>query len=346
MLISKVRLPRVSGLLVLAVFVIAVLAASLAGAAQVTLPGDSFDNMAQGKVVIRALWGKGADQIGLLKEPDCGPQGAMSFTVGKDGSIYILDQINERVQKYDAQGKIVGSTPIGTSLADTIAVADTGEVYVMDSILTRKIWLAGADRANSVNSWSLPSVTGLAQATDLTVVDGVVWIEGGHTKRYPVISNGKTLSAESVLMGAVDGRKGSADIASVTAVKKGTGRVTLGVEGKSALEGSIDLDVVSERDILSVETLATDAAGRIYLGLLLYKEGPEPTFDLLGSCFSVACIKADGTLIGLVDTPEKTYTENRRRLVVAQDGTIYQMQTDSAGLQVVAYTIPSGGQAR
>lgn len=308
-------------------------------AAVVHLPSKDFDKYGKSRVIVNTSWGSGPGQIGLTVEPDVQPQGAKSFAVGKDGSVYILDQVNQRVQHFDKNGKHVKSLPADRPQLDNIAVSDTGAVYVVDSIVARKVWQLGKDK----KSWDLPDLSELRFVTDMMVEGEDVSVEAGHVASYPVTKNGKALSDQAVRAAGTRGRKTKGPVAfSLGARLASKNEVVL--TGESDL--SFTLNVRSERDILGIETLGTDRRGRMYLGLLLYEEGPAPDYKLLGSCFYVACLRADGTLYGQVDMPETTHTEGLRRLMIGDDGTIYQLQTDESGVRVVAWTLEDGGQAR
>lgn len=323
---------RKIGLLVLFVLV----AAYPCSAGQFILPGMDFGPFGEGKVIVSASWGSGPGQIGLLTEPGVQPQGAVSFTVGRDGSIYILDQINQRIQHFNRSGRLMKSHPAGRLQLDNIAISETGDIYVMDSILDRKVWKLGKGK----KSWELPKLDELRFVTDLSIEDNDIWVEGGHTVVYPVTSGGKALPKDALKAAEVRGRKGKGPVPfRLEAALASPNEVVLTGEN-----GTFAHVVKSKRDILGIETLDTDRRGRIYLGLLVYKEGPPPDFELLGSCFSVACLGTDGTLFGWVDMPETTYTANLRRLVIGEDGTIYQLQTDESGLRVVAWSIGNGGR--
>ncbi|MDI1472039.1 hypothetical protein THER_0078 [Thermodesulfovibrio sp. N1] len=61
--------------------------------------------------VLKAKIGSGSDKIGVTTPSEANSEGPMSFTLGKDGKIYILDQINYRIQIFK-EGKWIKSIPI------------------------------------------------------------------------------------------------------------------------------------------------------------------------------------------------------------------------------------------
>jgi len=61
--------------------------------------------------VIKVKFGSGPDNIGILTPEEANPEGPMSFTLGKDEEIYILDQINSRIQVFK-KGKRINTIQI------------------------------------------------------------------------------------------------------------------------------------------------------------------------------------------------------------------------------------------
>ncbi|MBE0449122.1 MAG: hypothetical protein IBX64_13700, partial [Actinobacteria bacterium] len=102
----------------------------------IIIKGDSFGNFSKaGAVVVSGPWGKEAGQFG----------GAGSFAVNKVGNIYILDQANERVQIFDAQGKFKSKFAIELEAPDYIAVDASGATYITDFWDAREVYVYSRD---------------------------------------------------------------------------------------------------------------------------------------------------------------------------------------------------------
>jgi hypothetical protein len=97
------------------------------------------------KIIIKGKVGNKEDQLGwkfyFLKDEPTEFVGVSSFTVNKEENIYILDNLNNRIQIFDSTGKHIAQWPFpkefckknggySTSARD-IGVDDSGNVYVL-----------------------------------------------------------------------------------------------------------------------------------------------------------------------------------------------------------------------
>jgi hypothetical protein len=89
------------------------------------------------KTLITAKVGDGPGEIGIMPEmPERPASGPPSFTVDKEGNIYILDGYNTRVAKFDSQGTFLVNIPYEQPLAaGDIAVDNKGLIYLLDRSL-------------------------------------------------------------------------------------------------------------------------------------------------------------------------------------------------------------------
>jgi hypothetical protein len=86
--------------------------------------------------VVVAPVGDGPGEIGFLESPlvDVRPEEARHFTVDVYGNIYILDVVNQRVVRFDPEGRFVANIPYGDAVKgpEGLAVDAEGWVYVYE----------------------------------------------------------------------------------------------------------------------------------------------------------------------------------------------------------------------
>jgi hypothetical protein len=85
--------------------------------------------------VASARWGEGATNVGLEQDRDLSAVGATAFDVDASGSVYLLDEENRRVLRWERGQAAPASVPVSIEgrLAD-MSVAGDGTIYVLESV--------------------------------------------------------------------------------------------------------------------------------------------------------------------------------------------------------------------
>lgn len=85
--------------------------------------------------VAEASWGTGPSEVGLETGRNLPPIGASAFDVGRDGSVYLLDEARHRVLRWDEGARAPQQIPLSVSgsLAD-MTVAPDGSIYVLETV--------------------------------------------------------------------------------------------------------------------------------------------------------------------------------------------------------------------
>jgi len=94
------------------------------------LEGDEADGYTR-KSVARLGYGAGPGEIGRINVPGTERQGPRSFAVDRDGNIYVCDTVNRKVSIFGPDGESI-RTLAGIGLPTDIAVADSGDIYILD----------------------------------------------------------------------------------------------------------------------------------------------------------------------------------------------------------------------
>ncbi len=95
----------------------------------------AFENGAAPEAQVRLTWGAGPGQAGLDVQPSGVRVGPTAFDVDHEGNVYLLDQVNDRIQVFDRQGTLTDLVPMELGAEGDIAVAEDGTLYLIDIAL-------------------------------------------------------------------------------------------------------------------------------------------------------------------------------------------------------------------
>ena len=278
--------------------------------------GDAPDAGGDGRVVFFSPWGGShKDQLGRERPEEGNPMGPMSLTVGPGGKIYILDQINGRVVRRNADGSLEGTSEMKLTGAQDIAVGKDGSMAVLDRVVDKAIALYDA---NGNLRAQLPiEGEGLEEPGHITgvFIDGSdVFVEREHGTLLKIGDvNGTPAEPRSeapgrptrdglswISAGITDALVGRAYVSSIDR-KSGEHRFTRQIKFKSEIQSILLLD--------------TDKNGTIYFAVELH-EDPAADYAML------QCLEPQkGALIGSATLPVNTMPEETfRDLTVLDDG--------------------------
>ncbi len=272
---------------------------------------DANLTSADGRTIIVARWGSGRGELGRDRPQEGNPEGPMSLVLaGRD--LLVLDQVNGRLARYDAEGRLQRTSDTPTTVQD-IAVGKDGTVAMVDRLVGKTVTLVDP---NGRKVGELPlgpriSEPGLVTAV---VVDGKnVYVEKEH--------------GALLLLGTTDGKPADdATQLSGRPSKDGALLLTAGLSSKA--QGKAYLNAIDRktsalrfaravqfpRPAQAIVLLDSDAKGTLYLGVAAGEPGDA----------HVACLDAtDGHVLGRVALPlSHTPEESFRDFTVGDDGTI------------------------
>lgn len=150
--------------------------------------------------VVLAPVGDGPGEVGFSWRhyPDGLPIHADQFTVDARGNIYILDVVNQRVAKFDPQGKFVANVVYGDAVqfAANLAADAEGRIYIYELVnyaptleeIVNKVKLFDSEGEllweTPVPSWFIDRLI-MAMRVD---EQGTLWVQGeGYSPNSPVI---------------------------------------------------------------------------------------------------------------------------------------------------------------
>jgi len=281
-------------------------------------------------VFSKEAWGSGRDELGRLKANESNPEAPMSLAVGPNGEVVVLDQVNGRLVKLDAKGKVIDTVRTTLSAPQDVAVASDGTTAVLDRLGDRTVQIVGPD----------------GKVVGALPIEGKGVPEGGAVTGVFVDGNDVYVEREHqqlVLVGDTNGVPSSAR----TEIP---GRPTR--DGKSFLNAWIDTPPTeafyvtsTQRDpqvhrftrqvqlaskVVGLVLLDADRAGVIYVGAL------DETFDG-GTEVTLVCLEPlHGEILGESTLPTSDMPEDTFRTMVVLDGggVLYAMPTP-AGEQIL-----------
>lgn len=294
---------------------------------------DSEQYTGEENILVRGTWGNKPGEFGLVVPSGEGAlEGPMSFAAGGTGEIYILDQVNSRIQVFGPDGNLRDVIPIEQRTAEAVAVDAAGDVYVCDLWVQREIALYRDGKLLQKENLS-PS---LSAPREVFAVGKDIFIEDDLTGRaYLVASEGRILSPSEQGKESRPGRfaKENAHYLCVSQEEN---------QGVSILDNTGKKRAISiqSNEPAFLDSFWLDADGNAYLIYQMLKESPP---DVLKSRFSVVKVNISSGKALQMDVPTGLFTPSRRPFVITEEGSIYQMQTSNEGLKVVRWTMPGGG---
>lgn len=281
------------------------------------------------KEVLVATVGSGPGQIGIQYYRSSPPDGPQSFDVDERGNIYILDQANKRVNKYDANGKFVSSFSFPESVAPMgIAVWKDGTVFLADERdQTVKKYDESGRLLLAYNTAPGTSESGKVEFQ----ADGVRIDRAGNVYAIGMGGLGQLVAAEVGTVQAAHSRDAMSDkVKPDTALKEGriSGRF---VREDKTLSAYIEMTrPTGQKQVLRINIgqlpvaghpLEATPDGAVYLHTITQIVPGRDGYNTW-----VVKFDKSGTLVGAALFPREFYTSTRRSAVVDEMGRIYYMQ--------------------
>lgn len=291
--------------------------------------------------ILRARFGSGSDEIGITSSSECEPiaEGPTSFALSKDEEIYILDQVNSRIQVFKG-GRRINSIPLKKDLRfKDIALTPDNKIVLLESFFKngyekRSIHILDSN-GKTINV--IPLEDGRLIPNSLEVIEILIVREGKFTGIWVVLEN------RSVRIASLDGKS----------VKRISVPGKLSLNGKRVLQAEKIGDITaviyrSKEDSLSkwepeyivhfemaiayLLGIWDDQKERIYLGVSL--EDQSKSYN------TIVVFSPEGKELGYLNLfiqsmPHEIWQSIR----VSSEGNIFQMALDEKGVFVRKYTL-------
>lgn len=277
-------------------------APGVAGTRTDAAPG-SGDAAAAGRTVLRGKWGAGRGEFGRKAADESAPEAPMSFVATRGGGFLVLDQVNGRVQRFNADGTPAGEVNVGGDTAQDVAVDASGNLLVLDRLAEAEVSVYGPDGQPRE---SIPVVGG--PITEGGGVTGMftdptgTYLEREHTETARVAGPDGVADTQRPAEPGRPSRDGAYYLRAAIADRR-AGVVTVRVFDREArlLWGH---PVAFPRFIVHLLLLDSDLRGYLYVGGLVADERGEGLSNLATLVLRLRL--ADGALAGFLTLPPNT----------------------------------------
>ena len=263
------------------------------------------------RLLLSAGWGSGIGKLGRDRPQEGNPEGPMSLVLfGRD--LLILDQVNARLSRYDADGRLK-ATIDAPATAQDLAVAKDGTVAMIDRLVGKTVTLVDA---TGKKIGELPLGARLPEPGLVTavVIDGKdVYAEKEHGALVLLGTTDGTPAGETVQLSGRPSKDGTL-LLTAGFSSKPAGRAYLNAMDRKTTTSKFAVQISFPRPAHAIVLLDSDAKGTIYLGVAAGEPGDA----------NVACLDpSDGHVLGRVVLPlSHTPEESFRDFTVGEDGTI------------------------
>lgn len=311
----------------------------------------------EGGPVVQGAWGEAEGQFGKGAGRDGLTYGPRSFAVDAAGRIYVLDWANQRLQRFDAKGKLLNLLPlVGANKASMqgsvdLAIDPKGGMWFLDNLRGRLCYFTPDGKIQELRLFGETKDALLEQAGQVAATEhGVVWSQLAVTPEEAAFQirhvAGYGEAATSVFRTALlkTGQNGPLPTA-ITAAgdsihmllpvpgEPGAALVQqLGRDGKTI--ATWKAPAMAGTAGKAAELLGVDGHGRVYLGTWAKDTLHVRVYDATGLWVAH----------GMVAEPRALQSHIFAR--VDQAGNLYVAGLSDAGYQVARYDFKTGWRLR
>ncbi|HEU4383910.1 MAG TPA: carboxypeptidase regulatory-like domain-containing protein [Anaeromyxobacteraceae bacterium] len=307
-------------------------------APQLELPGSAISPAVPGReqMWVRGSPGTAPGQFGLQGNPardDEDALGPPSFAVGPMGSLYVLDALNGRIQRFDPKGRPAAAFPLvrpggGAEVEADLAVGDDGQVLVFTG--GEQPFLSQYDSAGRL----------LLQGALPPSFRGVDFLFAGRPRPLFLMQNGQAVRADLGWSGLkAEGPLPGLPVGELHLQAERSGRWVASLRFFTAsgrlLRG---VQLHSRVPISRVRLVGVNRRGEVVVAVDR-AEGPDeraPQGEVL-----LLSVTPQGALTGSQSIPPGDRRFEFREFAIAPDGSVVQMQSDAAEVRFVRWSLPA-----
>ncbi len=287
--------------------------------------------------IVHVGWGSGPDALGHNLPDEGASEGPGGLTVGADGQVYVLDQLNQRIQRFKPSGTPNGSIPLPEGVFDDVELDGDAGFVLLDRF--QRASIVYIDLAGAVRKEVTLAGTGIPEPSLITAMflrsDGV-WVEVNDSDVIRVANAKGEPDPDRPAVGGRFNPKGDTvfrqivadDLQSLTMSKQA-------VPSGSPLEWA---QTTFDGEIGATTGLEIGAE-KVYLSLRVQQLNPSDPAQIISQSHLLVGYGADGKELGRQTFPADTGAEEVfRPLRLGRDGNLYFIRCTEAGVEIVKVT--------
>ena len=284
------------------------------------------------RTLLSAAWGSGPGQLGHVRPHEANPEGPKSFALTAEG-FAVLDQVNERVVRFDARGNPLGSVRVPAT-TDDLAVTKDGSMALLDRLVGKSVRVLDPQgRPLAEYSLEAAGIRTPGTTSGVFVEGDQVYVERNHGALVPL----GTLDGRPPGGNELSGRpsKDGALLVSAGEIAAPRGQIYLNVFERAKQSLLFTRKIGLGAPVHQLVLLDTDARGTVYVGAWIVRAGEGDA--VLVSCFASSDGRDLGqALLRVNEAPEESF----RDFAVDADGTIVYALRGEHGVDYLRATCP------
>jgi len=287
------------------------------------------------ETILQLGWGGGPGEAGRHEGGESAPVGPMSFTVLPSGEIYILDQVNVRVLRFEPGSKKSSQIPVGSDTFQDLAVAADGTIVLLDRLVRRAVVLM--DTGGNELAFHAVEGDGIPEGGAVTAMflekDGL-WLEVNHERSVRILDESLAPCPRTVRRGRpLDG--GSKTVAAFLDKQGGVKmRILDTPTGAVTAEKHFPLG----QDLYRIAWIEADASGAVHAMFHLLEPQAENAPGPPDEKVLALRLGKDLEETGSFESPHTIRAwEQFKEFEVAGVGTVYQMAFSDQGVTLLSW---------
>jgi hypothetical protein len=277
------------------------------------------------KTVFSVPWGTSSGSLGKSDPKEGNPEAPMSVVVDKNGTSWVLDQVNQRIVRIDKDGKVIDTIPMHLRGAQDITLAKDGTALVLDRLADKQIAIIGPDgKFKASIAFEGKGIPEPGAVTGVFTDGDKVYVEREHEQLVLVGDTSGKADPDHKEIPGRPSRDGTFYVNAYLTNVPGLEAIVSATD-KASEAHRFTRKITSPVMLGGIVLLDTDAAGIIYLGVLTEAEAPQVT---------IYCLEpTHGAPIGSVSAPANTSPhETFRELTVLDSGGVLFMSRSESGV--------------